>query len=106
MLGLAKDRHQSRKMSGDPSQRRYDITFEPQDFDPDFRRGESASTNLHDLFQDVVGCEDVIEKLAGYQQVAYNMKSRGRQSRGLIPTNFLFKGPPGNNFINLQETAD
>ena len=42
-----------------------------------------------------MGCEEVIDKLAGYQQVAQNMKARNRQSRGVIPTNFLFKGPPG-----------
>lgn len=77
------------------SQRGFDVVFEPQDFDPDFQRGEHASTNLQKLFADIVGCEEIIEKLDGYQQVARNMKARGRQSKGLIPTNFLFKGPPG-----------
>ena len=42
-----------------------------------------------------MGCEEVVDKLAGYQQIAQNMKARNRQSRGMIPTNFLFKGPPG-----------
>ena len=73
----------------------FDVIFEPQDFDPDFQRGEHAATNLQKLFEDVVGCEEFIEKLAGYQQTAQNMKARNRQARGMIPTNFLFKGPPG-----------
>lgn len=77
------------------SQQSLDVIFKPEDFDPDFQRGEHAATNLQKLFEDVVGCEEVIEKLAGYQQTVQNMKSRNRQSRGMIPTNFLFKGPPG-----------
>lgn len=73
----------------------FEILFEPQDFDPDYERAEKASSNLSKSFEDVIGCEEVIDKLEGYQQIARNMKARGRQPRGLIPTNFLFKGPPG-----------
>jgi len=84
-----------RQSSKDPSQRPYDIVFEPQDFDLHFDRATHASTNLQKLFEDVVGCEDVIAKLSGYQQIAQGMKSKGLEFRGMIPTNFLFKGPPG-----------
>ena len=98
LLGLAKDRHQARQSSKPASQRSFEVIFEPQDFDPDFQRGEHAATNLQKLFEDVVGCEEVIDKLAGYQQTAQNMKARNRQSRGNIPTNFLFKGPPGESY--------
>ena len=76
-------------------QKSSDIIFEPQDFDPDYKRAENASTNLQELFKDVIGCEEIIDKLAGYLQIAHNMKSRGLPTQDLIPTNFLFKGPPG-----------
>ncbi|KAL6719663.1 hypothetical protein ACLMJK_001584 [Lecanora helva] len=95
LLSLAKGRYQGRQSSGVVSEEISEVIFEPQDFDPDFRRAESAATNLQELFSDVIGCEEVIDKLAGYQQVAYNLKSRGLSNKGLIPTNFLFKGPPG-----------
>lgn len=100
-MGHAKSRHQLRQSSKDPSQRSSDILFEPQDFDPDFDRGANASTNLQKLFEDVVGCEDVIAKLSGYQQIAQGMKAAGLESRGMIPTNFLFKGPPGKSSLTI-----
>ena len=95
LLGLAKSRYQARQSSKPASQQNFDVIFESQDFDPDFQRGEHAATNLQRLFEDVVGCDEIVNKLAGYQQIAQNMKARNRQSRGMIPTNFLFKGPPG-----------
>ncbi|KAK4694124.1 stage V sporulation protein K, partial [Lecanoromycetidae sp. Uapishka_2] len=95
LLGRAKGRHQLRQSAKKPTQQSSDIVFEPQDFDPDFDRGANASANLHKLFEGVVGCEDVIAKLSGYQQIAKSMKARGVEPRGMIPTNFLFKGPPG-----------
>ena len=96
-LGLAKGRHQIRQSTKKPSE---DIVFEPQDFDPDYDRGAHASTNLAKLFEDVVGCEDIVAKLSGYQQIAQGMKAKGLDARGEIPTNFLFKGPPGTFVIN------
>lgn len=45
-----------------------------------------------------MGCEKVVEKLQEYQNIARVMKQRGkepREARELIPTNFIFKGPPG-----------
>ena len=101
LLGLAKARHQARQSSKPASKQCFDVIFEPHDFDPDFQRGEHAATNLQKLFEDIVGCEEVVDKLAGYQQIAQNMKARNRQSRGMIPTNFLFKGPPGE-FIEIS----
>jgi hypothetical protein len=65
------------------------------DFDPEFDRGERAATNLHALFRDVVGCEDVIKQMQGYQTIAANLKAMGMNPREQIPFSFLFKGPPG-----------
>jgi hypothetical protein len=70
-------------------------TFESIDFDPDFERVDRAATNFPQLFQDVIGCEDVIKQIQGYQITAANMKDVGMDPRKEIPFNFLFKGPPG-----------
>jgi hypothetical protein len=72
-----------------------DAPFEPEDFDPDYKRNEKADENLNDLFKDVVGCEAVVQKLRGYQQIDEACKVRGDDPRDMVPTNFVFKGPPG-----------
>ncbi|KAG6919535.1 hypothetical protein DXG01_005125 [Tephrocybe rancida] len=65
------------------------------DFDLEHDRGARAATNLVKLFSDVVGREDVVQKLEEYQRLAQAMKGRGMDERSQIPTNFVFKGPPG-----------
>ncbi|KAI5994807.1 P-loop containing nucleoside triphosphate hydrolase protein [Pisolithus albus] len=94
LLGSAKARYQKR-MATVPAARRAQVTFEPQDFDPDYNRDQNASTNLAKLFEDVVGCDDVIKKLENYQKIARAMKAKGLDMRTQIPSNFIFKGPPG-----------
>ncbi|KAF8213839.1 P-loop containing nucleoside triphosphate hydrolase protein [Mycena galopus ATCC 62051] len=89
LLGAAKKRFQARKKKSP------DVVFEPQDFDPDFDRSLHAATNLVKLFEDVVGCDDIIAKLGEYQKLANNAKTHGKDVRHLIPTNWVFKGPPG-----------
>ncbi|KAJ7035052.1 P-loop containing nucleoside triphosphate hydrolase protein [Mycena alexandri] len=95
LLGLAKKSYQARQDSLPRQSRSFDVIFEPQDFDPEFDRSIHASTNLAKLFEDVVGCEEVISKLAEYQETAHTAKLRGMDVRDLIPTNWVFKGPPG-----------
>lgn len=95
LLGRAKAHHQSRHARLPLKERPLDIIFEPQDFDPDFNRNANASDNLQKLFEDVVGCEEIIAKLAGYQKISRTMKARNMDMRKNIPTNFIFKGPPG-----------
>ena len=94
MLSEAKGRYQKR-MASMPAHLRMDVVFEPQDIDPEFDRGENASANLAKMFADVVGCDEVIMKLDGYQKIAKVMKERGLDMRTQIPSNFVFKGPPG-----------
>ena len=77
------------------SDRPPEMLFEPQDFDPDYERSANATSNLKELFKDVVGCEKIVEKLEEYQRIAHASKQQGRNPRDLIPTNFVFKGPPG-----------
>jgi hypothetical protein len=95
LLTRAKGRYQERQMSLPVDKRTPDAPFEPQDFDAEFNRNEHAVTNLTKLFEDVVGCEDVIKKLGEWQTMARNMKAIGKDPRGIVPTNFVFKGPPG-----------
>lgn len=92
LLDRAKALHQKHSSSGKVQ---LHDTFEAIDFDPDFDRGERAATNLPQLFQDVVGCERLIEQIQGYQTTAANMKALDMDPREQIPFNFLFKGPPG-----------
>jgi hypothetical protein len=92
ILDRAKALHQKHMTAGKVKD--FD-TFEAIDFDPDFDRGERAATNLPALFQDVVGCEDLILKFQGYQTTAANMKNLGMDPREQLPFSFLFKGPPG-----------
>ncbi|KAJ6531790.1 P-loop containing nucleoside triphosphate hydrolase protein [Mycena capillaripes] len=95
LLSLAKKRYQTRQNLLPPQNRSFDVVFEPQDFDPEFDRSSHASTNLVKLFEDVVGCDEIITKLAEYQTTANTAKLRGMDVRDLIPTNWVFKGPPG-----------
>lgn len=94
LLGQAKARYQKR-MASVPASQRMDVVFEPQDIDPDFDRSQNASANLAKMFADVVGCDEVVRKLDGYQRIAKAMKEKGYDMRAQIPSNFVFKGPPG-----------
>lgn len=95
LLSKAKINYQSRQARLPEHERSPDAPFEPSDFDPDYDRAERASDNLAQLFADVVGCEDVITTLREYQKLSENLRTRGKDPRDLVPTNFIFKGPPG-----------
>lgn len=94
-LSLAKGRFQARQSAREDSGGSCDVVFAPQDFDADYMRGSRAATNLQALFAGMIGCEDVIKKLGSYQKLAQGLKARGQDPRETVPTNFLFKGPPG-----------
>jgi len=95
LLTQAKGRYQTRQALLPFYDQSLDIIFEPQDFDLNFDRDANASDNLSKLFEDVVGCEPIIQKLGEFQQIARAMKARNIDMRDQIPTNFIFKGPPG-----------
>ena len=95
LLSVAKNNFQKRMSHLPYHARSPDILFEPQDFDLDFERGANAASNLKELFKDVVGCDKIVNQLEGYQRIAHASKQQGRDPRDLIPTNFVFKGPPG-----------
>jgi transcriptional regulator with AAA-type ATPase domain len=95
LLNRAKIRYQERQSKLPTHERSPDAPFEPIDFDPDFERDKHAATNLAKLFEDVIGCEDVVDKMSKYQKTAQTAKARDQDPRDLIPMNFVFKGPPG-----------
>jgi hypothetical protein len=94
LLGAAQTRSQERQRSLPLSERNPNAPLEPQDFDPEFDRGNDAASNLAKLFEDMIGAEGIIGKLQKWQQMAKIRKAKGLNLR-MIPTNFIFKGPPG-----------
>ena len=95
VMNQAKLRYQARMSKLPPAQRPDEILFLPEDFDPEFARGTTATLNCRKLFEDMIGCDEIVQKLEGYQRIAQNAKRTGCPIHELIPTNFLFKGPPG-----------
>ena len=95
LISEAKARSVRRRQQIPVQERPRDIIFEPQDFDPNHNRSENAATNLAKLFEDVVGCGDIVKQLSNYQQIAAVCKARDMDPREQIPTNFVFTGPPG-----------
>lgn len=92
LLNSAKARHQQRRSAGTVKDA---ATLEAVDMDPEFDRGERAATNVRMLFESVVGCDELVAQLEGYQKTVANMKARDMDPREQIPFNFLFRGPPG-----------
>ena len=93
LLDKAKTAHQSRlSIAG----KKHNNLLEAIDFDANFDRGERGATNVRQLFQDVIGCDEIVQKLEGYQNIVANLKALGEDPKESIPFNFLFKGPPGN----------
>ncbi|GKZ33624.1 hypothetical protein AbraIFM66950_003533 [Aspergillus brasiliensis] len=92
LLDKAKLRHQQRLSAR--KTKKIDI-LDPLDFDPDFDREQNAVASCWKLIEGVVGCEQLVAQLEGYQNAARNMKQLGLDSRQNIPFNFLFRGPPG-----------
>lgn len=99
IISEAKARCVRRRQQIPAAERLRDMIFEPQDFDPNHKRSENAATNLAKLFEDIVGCGDIVQKLSNYQQIAAVCKTRDIEPRDQLPTNFVFTGPPGQNNI-------
>lgn len=95
LITLAKSNFQSRQSRIPPLDRDVNVVFDPEDFDPNYKRAENAEQTLVDLFKDMVGMDVVVDKLRGFRVTLERMKERGQEYRDAIPTTFLFKGPPG-----------
>lgn len=95
LIATARTNYQLRTSKTPVEERSGIWVFQPEDFDPEYDRGRSANANLQRLFADVIGCENIVKQLGQYQNVCKAMKSRNIDPRPYIPTNFVFKGPPG-----------
>lgn len=95
ILAKAKTNYQKRQSCLPPSSRAHDVTFEPEDFDPEYARHNQATSNLAELFKDMVGAGAIIQKLCNLQETAERMRTRGIDYRSETPTTFVFSGPPG-----------
>lgn len=95
VIARAKANYQNRIPPSDSSAGPIKWIFLPQDFDPEFERGKSAENNLKKIFHDVIGFEGIIDQLDQYQRVSQAMKLKGIDPKDFVPTNFIFKGPPG-----------
>jgi hypothetical protein len=98
LLDRAKMSHQMRVSSG---KAKHNDLLEAIDFDKDFERGVRTSTNVQKLFEGVIGCDEIVQKLEEYQKIASNMKALGENPKDGISFNFLFRGPPGM-FFTIQ----
>ena len=87
MLDRAKAAHQMRLSSANM---KHDNLLEAGDIDANFDRGERAATNVRQLFRDVIGCEQVVQKLEGYQNIVANLKALGEEPKESIPFKFVF----------------
>jgi AAA+ superfamily predicted ATPase len=95
MISHAKGLQQARQSALPLSARSTDIVFEPQDFDANYDRSSRAAVNCRELFKDVLGCDDIVDKLEGFVRTVNIMRARNIDPREHIPFNFLFAGPPG-----------
>jgi AAA lid domain/ATPase family associated with various cellular activities (AAA) len=95
LISHAKESQQKRSLSTDSTSCGPDIVFLPQDFDENFDRARNSAVSCRRIFADIVGCENLINRLEGYQRTAASMRARKRDPREQIPLNFIFKGPPG-----------
>ncbi|KAL2851568.1 hypothetical protein BJY01DRAFT_232841 [Aspergillus pseudoustus] len=92
LLNGAKIRQQKRQSSAKKKSALSDL--QPQDFDPDYDRGDRGNTNIPMLFQGIVGCETIFNQLKSYRQTVKNMRHLDMDPKEQVPFNFLFPGPP------------
>ncbi|KAJ8125955.1 hypothetical protein O1611_g7683 [Lasiodiplodia mahajangana] len=91
----AAQKHYLERMRDRPSQFRQSIHLEPADVDPDYQRLAKVGVDVERLFQSVVGCDEVKERIRGWPTLIKNAKERHLNIYDLFPMNFAFTGPPG-----------
>ncbi|KAF9882882.1 hypothetical protein FE257_004919 [Aspergillus nanangensis] len=95
LLNTAKMHHQRRISSNMPKSWTLDTVLDAVDFDEKFDRVEKSEGNLSEMFEGIVGCENIISTFERYQQLAKNLKKLNMDPREQVPFNFVFRGPPG-----------
>lgn len=69
--------------------------LEPEDFDPDWRRGSETLSRCEDLFKEFVGFDHIVRQFTRYQEMVAGMRLHGVEPGSHVPFTFVFKGPPG-----------
>ncbi|CAG8220868.1 unnamed protein product [Penicillium olsonii] len=95
LLNAAKMHHQKRLSSNRSTNRTSDALLDAIDFDENFDRADNSDSSISKMFEGVVGCEDIISKLKGYQKIVKELRQLKMEPREHIPFNFVFRGPPG-----------
>jgi hypothetical protein len=95
LLNAAKMCHQKRLSSSRSTSRAADAILDAADFDENFDHADKNEASISNLFEGVVGCENIVFKLEGYQQMARSLRQLNMDPRGRLPFNFVFRGPPG-----------
>lgn len=95
LLNAAKMHHQRRLSIQDLKNSVPDSTLDAVDFDEDYDRAEGSSVSVSKMFEGAVGCENIISKLEGYQQMVKNLTKLNMDPLQQVPFNFVFRGPPG-----------
>jgi hypothetical protein len=94
-LQEAKKRCQARLQSTPVEQRDYSGRLMPQDFDPDFNVKADGYTSCKALLDGHVSAK-VISQIENFQQQVLMAKLAKQSSfEDMVPTNFIFKGWPG-----------
>jgi SpoVK/Ycf46/Vps4 family AAA+-type ATPase len=95
LLNAAKMHHQRRLSVKTLMTPVPDAILDAVDFDENYDRAEKCNTSVSKMFEGVIGCENVISKLEGYQQMVKNLKRLDMDPRQQVPFNFVFRRPPG-----------
>lgn len=98
LLSKAKTAYQNRRLAITESHRSVELVLQPQDFDPDFDRVSKSSGNIEALFSDLIGQAEICQQFEAIHKTCQKMKARGIALSEMckqVPTNFVFKGPPG-----------
>lgn len=95
LLNAAKMHHQRSLSAKNLMNSVPDAILDAVDFDENYDRVEKSDLSVSKMFEGVIGCEDIVSKLEGYQQVVRNLKKLNMDPHLQIPFNFVFRGPPG-----------
>ncbi|KAJ5150850.1 uncharacterized protein N7482_010102 [Penicillium canariense] len=95
LLNTAKMHHQKRISSSRSKSRTADANLDAADFDENFDRADKNDASVSKMFEGVVGSENIVAKLVGYQQLVRNLRQLNMNPREKLPFNFVFRGPPG-----------
>ncbi|KAI0444722.1 P-loop containing nucleoside triphosphate hydrolase protein [Xylaria telfairii] len=95
ILDAAQRRCLERTPNDDSSQFVQPMCLEIADIDPDYRRLTNASAIVDELFEGVVGCDEVQKEVRTWPTLILNTIKGGIDIDKIFPMSFAFTGPPG-----------